>query len=107
MKWPSCKKNDWPIGESNKFIDLSKEGLFPDGSVIDELGDFWNAQWGAGRVAGYSPSGKYIDHVAFPISQVTCPAFGGGEMKTLFVTSASLNLEEIEAGRTFCIKTEF
>ncbi len=107
MKWPLNEKNGWPVGEPYTFIDLSTEGLFPDGSIVDELGYLWNAQWGAGRVARYSPSGTYVDDIAFPASQITCPAFGGEEMKTLFVTSASLNLKEPEAGRTFTIETEF
>lgn len=82
----------WPLKDSEIFIDLTKENLNPDGSVIDSSGCLWNAQWGASRVAKYSPEGKFLESIIFPASQVTCPAFGGDDLKTLFVTSASVDL---------------
>jgi sugar lactone lactonase YvrE len=60
----------------------------PDGAVTDGEGCIWNAQWGAGRVARYDPNGRFVEAVTVPTPQVTCPAFGGADMKTLFVTSA-------------------
>ena len=88
MRWHLDPDSGDSIGEPEMFIDLSSENLMPDGAVIDGEGCIWNAQWGAGRVARYDPNGRFIEEVTVPAAQVTCPAFGGPDMKTLFVTSA-------------------
>ena len=65
----------------------------PDGSTIDSEGFLWNAQWGAGRVVRYAPDGTPAGELLLPVSQPTCVAFGGNEMKTLFVTTANVGLD--------------
>lgn len=85
----------WPVGAPQVWLDLTGEGLNPDGAVIDAEGIFWNAQWGAGRVAAYAGDGSFLRAVETPgAPQSSCPAFGGPEMKTLFVTTA---LEHMDA----------
>lgn len=84
----------WPAGEPEVFIDLRAEGLNPDGAVIDAEGALWSAQWGASRVARYDTAGRFTDAVRFPASQISCPAFGGDDLTTLFATSASENLPD-------------
>jgi len=87
--------NGWPVGQPEVWLDLTADGLNPDGAVIDAEGRFWNAQWGAGRVASYAPDGSYLTAVETPGAlQSSCPAFGGPDMKTLFVTTA---LEHLDA----------
>lgn len=79
----------WPSGAPEVWLDLKPEGLNPDGAVIDAEGIFWNAQWGAGRVAAYAPDGRLlraIDVLGAP--QTSCPAFGGPDYTTLHVTTA-------------------
>ena len=78
----------WPAGDPAVFVDLSGEGLNPDGSVVDADGCLWNAQWGAGRVARYTPDGRFERAVKIPASNASCPAFGGADLATLYVTSA-------------------
>lgn len=82
----------WPINDQEVFIDLSKENLNPDGSVVDSNNCLWNAQWGASRIAKYSSDGEYLESINLPASQVTCPAFGGHNLQTMFITSASIDL---------------
>ena len=85
----------WPAGQPQLWLDLSPEGLNPDGAVIDAEGRFWNAQWGAGRVACYAPDGSFLTAIETPgAPHASCPAFGGPDMKTLFVTTA---LEHLDA----------
>jgi sugar lactone lactonase YvrE len=85
----------WPIGAPQVWLDLTAEGLNPDGAVIDAEGRFWNAQWGAGRVAAYAPDGSYLTAVETPgAPHSSCPAFGGTDMKTIFITTA---LEHLDA----------
>jgi sugar lactone lactonase YvrE len=85
----------WPKGEPQVWLDLARAGLNPDGAVIDAEGRFWNAQWGAERVACYGPDGVFLQAVETPgAPHSSCPAFGGADLRTLFVTSA---LEHMDA----------
>ena len=83
----------WPAEAPEPFIDLSGEGLFPDGATVDAAGNIWNAQWGAGRVACYSPSGQFLNAVRFDAPHTSCPAFGGADGRTLFVTTAQEGMD--------------
>lgn len=78
----------WPEGAAEVFIDLSREGLNPDGAVVDAEGCLWNAQWGASRIARYAPDGRFLSAITLPATQASCPAFGGRALTTLFATSA-------------------
>ena len=84
----------WPEGDREVFLDLSAEGVHPDGAVVDANGCFWNAQWGASRVARYSREGKLEHVIALPPTNTSCLAFGGLDFRTLYVTSARQDLEE-------------
>ncbi|WP_425099289.1 SMP-30/gluconolactonase/LRE family protein [Tropicibacter sp. S64] len=97
----------WPDGEPQLFLDLKPEGFAPDGAVVDAVGNFWNAQWGAGRVACYAPDGSFQHAFKLPASLTTCPAFGGPSLTTLFVTSAADGAPEGQtaAGKTFMLDT--
>jgi sugar lactone lactonase YvrE len=85
----------WPKGDPHLWLDLDRAGLNPDGAVIDAEGRFWNAQWGAGRVACYGPDGVFLEAVETPgAPHASCPAFGGPGLSTLYVTTA---LEHMDA----------
>ena len=53
------------------------------GAICDAEGTIWTAQWGSGRVAGYTPMGDFAAAVDLPARQVTCPALGGADMAAL------------------------
>lgn len=93
----------WPTGPPEVFIDLTGAGLNPDGAVIDAAGCLWSAQWGAGRCARYDPAGRFLAAVDFPAAQISCPAFGGADLATLYVTSAAVGLDApgTAEGQTF------
>lgn len=97
----------WPCAAPETFVDLASEGLFPDGSTIDAEGNLWNAQWGAGRVACYSPQGQFLRAIAFDAPHTSCPAFGGPGLTTLYCTTAQegMSPEDLSlhphAGATF------
>ncbi|MFL4470544.1 SMP-30/gluconolactonase/LRE family protein [Tateyamaria armeniaca] len=94
-------KDGWPKGDPEVFVDLRADNLNPDGAVVDADGNLWNAQWGAGRIACYDPEGNFKRSLSVPASQTTCPAFGGADLGTLFVTSASNGVDEGQGGMTF------
>jgi sugar lactone lactonase YvrE len=78
----------WPCAAPEVFVDLAPEGLYPDGATVDAEGNLWNAQWGAGRVACYSPQGTFLRAIAFDAPHTSCPAFGGPGFSTLYCTTA-------------------
>lgn len=90
----------WPKEEARVFLDLTAEGLIPDGAVTDAAGNVWNAQWGAFRVACYTPEGTLLTACDFPAKHTSCPAFGGGDLSTLYCTSALELLDPEEAARS-------
>ncbi|MAS43534.1 MAG: gluconolactonase [Rhodobacteraceae bacterium] len=83
----------WPCGDPEPFLDLRPLGLNPDGAVIDADGRMWLALWGAGRVAVIPPQGGITEGPSFPAAHVSCPAFGGADLSTLFVTTAQEGLD--------------
>lgn len=85
-------RDGWPSGDPEGWLDLSGAGLNPDGAVVDAGGRFWNAQWGAGRVAAYDPTGREVASVSFQALQTSCPAFGGPELGELYCTTARQGL---------------
>lgn len=74
------------------FTILPPGGGEPDGSLVDADGCLWNAEWGAGRIVRYRPDGSVERALAVPVSQPTCPAFGGAALNELFVSSALVDL---------------
>lgn len=89
----------WPAEAPQTLVDLAAEGLFPDGATVDAAGNIWNAQWGASRVACYSPQGQFLQAVAFDAPHTSCPAFGGPDGRTLFVTTAQQWMDEAALSR--------
>ena len=50
----------WPCSAPRVAVDLTATAENPDGAVVDAQGNIWNAQWGAARLACYSPQGTLI-----------------------------------------------
>jgi sugar lactone lactonase YvrE len=100
----------WPQGAPSVFLDLRAEGLFPDGAVIDARGQMWLAQWGAGRVACYTAEGRFVTALPVEAPHASCPAFGGPDLTTLYVTTAQAEMmpEALaacpDAGKVFALE---
>lgn len=83
-----------------------------DGSVVDSEGYIWNARWGGSCVVRISPTGHLDRVIDLPVPNVSCPAFGGKDMKTLYITTARENLspEQLEqyplSGSLFAIDVD-
>lgn len=66
----------------------------PDGLDIDENGDLWIAMCGGGMVKQFSGAGVWLADHPTPVTMPTCPVFGGGDRRSLFVTSATITLSD-------------
>ena len=105
----TLSKEGWPKNKPEIFIDMTREKINPDGSIIDTEGCLWNAQWGAGKCSRYDSQGKFLEEIILPASQITCPSFGGEDFKTLYLTSAFIGLKSPEnlAGSVFKVNTHY
>ena len=85
--------------------EIPRGQMVPDGMTIDEEGMLWAAHWGGGFVGRYNPKdGKLLARVEVPASQSSSCCFGGSDMQTLFITSASQGVPgEDKAGRVFAV----
>ena len=71
------------------------EGMgFPDGMTIDSEDKLWVALWAGWGVARFDPiTGELLEKIDVPASQVTACAFGGAELKDLYITTARRDLQ--------------
>jgi sugar lactone lactonase YvrE len=60
----------------------------PDGAAVDAEGCYWTSLYEGSRVARYDPTGQLMSTHLLPVRCPTMPAFGGEDLKTLFVTTA-------------------
>ena len=75
----------WRTGGDKGAADY---GGRPDGAAVDEDGCYWTAQYEGGRVLQLSPQGRILRVLAVPARCPTMVAFGGTDLRTLYVTSA-------------------
>lgn len=62
---------------------------FPDGATVDAEGFLWSAQFKASQVLRYAPDGRVDRVLPMPVDKPTAVAFGGPDLETLYVTTAS------------------
>lgn len=81
---------------------------FPDGSTIDAEGYIWNCRFFGGCVVRVAPDGSVDRVIDMPVKNITTCCFGGPDLSTLFITTASAGREETDrlAGSLFAIETE-
>ena len=82
------------ISRRRTLLEVPREHGGPDGMTVDETGCLWVAHWGGGCVRRYTPRGTLDRSIEVPTSHVTCCAFGGSDLSELFITTASVGLEE-------------
>ena len=70
------------------FFSDFERGL-PDGSAIDDEGCLWNCRFHGGCMVRVGPSGEILSTIDLPMTNITTAVFGGVDMQTLYVTTAS------------------
>jgi sugar lactone lactonase YvrE len=97
------------IGRRRTLVHIDEPGMAPDGLTVDEQGNIWVAMYGGWAVNCYTPEGSLRATVQIPVAQATSCAFGGGDRRTLFVTTGRERLDEAalerqpDAGRVFSV----
>jgi len=72
----------------------------PDGAAVDSEGFYWSAQFDGGRIVRIDPaSAEIVDEIALPVRWPTMVAFGGADLKTLYITSSREDRSEEELAR--------
>jgi len=95
------------LSDKNKFASFDRG--FPDGSTIDTDGCLWNCRWGGSCIVRFTPTGKVDQIIEMPVQNITNCVFGGIDMKTLFITTASnkgKNQNDLD-GSLFCINLNY
>jgi sugar lactone lactonase YvrE len=60
----------------------------------------WVAGWGGHQVSRWDPaSGRFLQSIELPVSQVTACAFGGPNLDELYITSARIGLDTATLAR--------
>ncbi|MCY4260035.1 MAG: SMP-30/gluconolactonase/LRE family protein [Rhodobacteraceae bacterium] len=75
------------------FANISEDGGLPDGLTVDSRGQVFSAHWQGHCVTVYGPDGQIRYRIPVPALNVTSCTFGGQDLSTLFVTSASIGTD--------------
>jgi len=71
----------------------------PDGGCVDSAGNYWSAFFRGGKIVQISPAGKTLAEYSIPAMCPTMCAFGGPDLRTMYVTTARQNRDDEELAR--------
>ena len=95
------------ISNERPFLEGFGRG-YPDGSAVDSKGYLWNCRFCGNCIVRVAPDGKIDRVVEMPVKNITTCTFGGADLQTLFVTTASAEAPRGDrlAGSLFAIRTD-
>ncbi|MEP7203143.1 MAG: SMP-30/gluconolactonase/LRE family protein [Ilumatobacteraceae bacterium] len=82
------------LGQERLFAEIDPVDGLPDGLTVDGEGCVWVCLFGGGRIRRYRPDGILDEEIVLPLTNPTCPAFGGADYGTLYVTTARHRLTD-------------
>jgi sugar lactone lactonase YvrE len=90
------------------FVDMNPLPGRPDGAAVDADGCYWICGNDAGLVHRFTPQGTLDQSLAVPVKKPAMCAFGGQDMRTLFVTSIRPDntdlSDQLLAGAVFALR---
>ena len=98
------------VGERRPHLRL--EDGSPDGCAVDAEDHLWVAVFGQGQVRRYAPDGGLVDTLDVPAPHTTSVAFAGEDLRTLVITTGSVELSDEErrthplSGHLFTVRTD-
>ncbi|MEM6761925.1 MAG: SMP-30/gluconolactonase/LRE family protein [Pseudomonadota bacterium] len=81
--------DDGEPGERRVFFDTRAVAGRPDGGTVDADGCYWMAGVSGWQLVRITPAGEVDMTIDLPVERPSKPAFGGGGLDTLYVTSIS------------------
>lgn len=103
---------DGSLEAKRQFAQFATNEGFPDGMTVDTENHLWVAHYDGWKVSRFSPNGDCVASIRLPVARVTSCTFGGADLRTLYVTSATAGLTQEElrrqpdAGGLFAIRTD-
>jgi sugar lactone lactonase YvrE len=83
------------LSNQREWLRLARGDGLPDGMTTDAAGRLWIAHWGGACVSCHDPvSARELGRIALPTDHITNCAFGGPEMRSLYITSARSGLSQ-------------
>lgn len=82
------------VAHRRPFVELAEAQGRPDGLAVDAEGFVWVAVWDGWTLLRYDPEGRVALRVPLPVPRPTSCCFGGADLRTLYITSASVRLPE-------------
>lgn len=76
------------------FVDTKILPGIPDGLRVDAEGHVWCAFWDGAHLTRFTPAGQVAEVVQVPVLRPTSLAFGGPDLRSMYITSASIDLTE-------------
>lgn len=92
------------LGDSRVLQQFSTDrsdryGGRPDGAAVDSENAYWCAMYEGGRLLRLSADGDLLEEIRLPLRCPTMIAFGGRDLRTLYITSARHNRSADELAR--------
>jgi D-xylonolactonase len=85
---------DGALSNRRLFASIEDGAGYPDGPVADSEGCIWSGLFAGWGIRRYAPDGKLLQTVEMPVANVTKVAFGGEDLRDVYVTTAWKDLDD-------------
>ncbi|MEP7245500.1 MAG: SMP-30/gluconolactonase/LRE family protein [Gammaproteobacteria bacterium] len=83
-----ARRSDGELAAKRVFARIGESDGYPDGPIADSSGVLWTGLYGGWGLNQYSAEGELLGKLALPVANITKAAFGGADLRTLYITSA-------------------
>ena len=87
------------VANRRVFARLEQHQGGPDGAAVDAEGCYWSACYRGSRLMRFRPDGTIERKIRLPVSRITMCAFGGPDLRTLYITTARAGLSAADLER--------
>ncbi len=81
------------VSNRRVFVEVEAGHGGPDGLTVDAEGGVWSVQFDRWCIHRYAPDGRLERIVKLPVQRPTSVMFGGPDLSTLYVTTATMDLD--------------
>jgi D-xylonolactonase len=104
--------SDGALTRKRVFARIDRPKVYPDGPIVDRDGCIWCGLFGGWGLLRFDPNGAIVDEIKLPCANVTKAAFGGDDLRTLYITTAWVGLDDAQrnaqplAGGLFSVEVD-